>query len=441
MAIGKDPSKASMERATGIPKPYSFVFHPYKSWLDVIVSYLMTLLLPFASLAKLPANEDNEETKTTNQKLRDGLAKMDPSSNKPQITKWGEAMGEDIVQVTIKVPRNRDVLQEWGLPMDFKEGDLEKLPTDDILVTLRMPLSVCGKESLASTGKNEFGCRTLEDIDLSLLPNDVPFCISIHGGGLTIGTRYEAAPVSLTSDTSAAAGRPIIWASVEYSLAPTYVFPAAPMDCLTVLSYFIEKMPDRSFHMMGVSAGGNLAAVISMELYRRHPEKLASLTSLIPMIDPAGDSLSYYMNRSSSYAPSQWLRWCWRCYLALPSNEADDSVDIFLLKSLDKRLQHGSNRTAWEASPWQRSPLARLVDPTLDLPPGLSKDSAFPVIVLTNKGDPLHDDGIKLIRSLRDKGVNVKHLDHPGSHWLGTSLNAQRLKELVDAWKELVFGY
>lgn len=440
-------TEAKKDDSSSPPRPYGWWFHPYKTWVDVIVSWLLSCMMNLVAVAQGPALEDNDVTTAANAKMRAQMHDYAHLGAKPTLVKWAKGLGvDDMVEVTVAIPRRADLWQSWKINVnDAKTKELmaQNLRLEgDILVTLRMPMSVCSTNDQAvasTTDLNKFGCRTLETIEWAGLDAKAPLVMHFHGGGMTIGSRHDGDGLGVACEASLAAKKPLIFASVEYSLAPTHLFPSAPADALTVMDYFLEKMPGRALHLAGLSAGGNLALVCGMELHRRDPTKLGSLSAWSPLVDPASASLSYYMNRSSSLAPSAWIRWCWRCYLALPA-PGDEHVDILSLKTLDERLKHGSNETAWEKSPWRHTPLARLVDPTLDLPAGLESESAPPMTVVTNQGDPLHDDGVKLVEALCAKGVKVTHLDHNGSHWLGTYLDSKNYQALVEDWKEMLFG-
>ena len=85
-----------------------------------------------------------------------------------------------------------------------------------------------------------------------------------HGGGWVTGgiENYMSACLSM------AIGTGCMIASVDYRLAPEYKFPAAPEDCYAVAKEFfsgniIDVNPDKIV-LTGDSAGGNLAAVVSL---------------------------------------------------------------------------------------------------------------------------------------------------------------------------------
>jgi acetyl esterase/lipase len=89
--------------------------------------------------------------------------------------------------------------------------------------------------------------------------------IFYHGGGWVIGNidSYTAVCSNMAKQT----GHVVI--SIDYRLAPEYRFPTAPEDCYAVTkelfanaSFFDVKQEDIT--LIGDSAGGNLAAVVSL---------------------------------------------------------------------------------------------------------------------------------------------------------------------------------
>lgn len=86
-----------------------------------------------------------------------------------------------------------------------------------------------------------------------------------HGGGWVTGTidSYDA----VCADMAAMTG--CIVASVDYRLAPEHRFPAAPEDCYAVarelfLNSTLLGIQPSDIVLIGDSAGGNLAAVVSL---------------------------------------------------------------------------------------------------------------------------------------------------------------------------------
>ncbi len=90
--------------------------------------------------------------------------------------------------------------------------------------------------------------------------------IFFHGGGWVIGNidSYTAVCSNMAKQT----GHIVV--SVDYRLAPEYKFPAAPEDCYAVTREIFMKasalfeIRQEDITLIGDSAGGNLAAVVSL---------------------------------------------------------------------------------------------------------------------------------------------------------------------------------
>jgi len=92
-----------------------------------------------------------------------------------------------------------------------------------------------------------------------------PVLLFFHGGGWVTGTidSYDGVCGDMAAQTGC------VVASVDYRLAPEHRFPAAPEDCyaaareLFLHSGLLEAQPE-NIVLMGDSAGGNLAAAVSL---------------------------------------------------------------------------------------------------------------------------------------------------------------------------------
>lgn len=99
--------------------------------------------------------------------------------------------------------------------------------------------------------------------------------IYIHGGGWTIGTidSYSGACRNLANEFGC-----VVY-SIDYRLAPEHPYPAGFNDCLQAVEVLltpVEGEGDREWILMGDSAGGNLAAAVSLKLRddkKRLPDK------------------------------------------------------------------------------------------------------------------------------------------------------------------------
>lgn len=417
-----------------LAKPYSWYWHPEKTWLDLFLGFVLPLFMPFIKISSLPALTGNEDVKRLHIRVRGFMEQGATSGTKSAVTKWRKAMNKPIMQINYSVPR-KNLLKEWGL---YNEP-FEVPPEKDIPVMIRFPL-LKETNDVDQSRMNDSGCVEANEFDLKDLPADIPFVIYFYGGGMTIGVFNDADGLGLVVSTSEFESKPIIFAQSRYSQSPEYPFPVAVEEALTVVSHLLETCPNRRFHISGMSAGGNLATVATMEMHRRYPGRIASSLVCCPLLLPSANTESYYKDLYQRYLPVQWIRWAWRAYLQLGDPEKEEK-GLLELDSMDARLDYNSNRPAWEALSSKVGFPARLVSPSVDIPSGLENQKvAAKIVVMSNRGDPLRDDAADLVQTLESAGANVKHLDLSGSHWLGILFNKRDHALLVSSWRDSLFA-
>ncbi|MEM1526597.1 MAG: alpha/beta hydrolase [Ignisphaera sp.] len=160
--------------------------------------------------------------------------------------------------------------------------------------------------------------------------------------------------------------------SVGYRLAPKHKFPAAVVDSFDALKWVYENAEElggdkESICVMGVSAGGNLAAVVSL-LARDNGIKLRCQVLVTPVIgfDPFSESARLYGEKG--------------CRLSM------DTIVDFTLKYL------GNLKEAFNP----------LFTPILSDLSGLP-----PALIITAEKDALRDQGEAYAKRLSDYGVPV----------------------------------
>lgn len=143
------------------------------------------------------------------------------------------------VKKTYKTTRQLELLYAWlrGKPRDYEIWD-HAVTFEDHSVPVRL---------FVPEGTGPF-----------------PLMIYFHGGGWVTGgiENYTGVCADLSRVTGS------IVASVDYRLAPEHKFPAAPEDCYAVArTFFLERSLDVNpdeITLVGDSAGGNLAAAVSL---------------------------------------------------------------------------------------------------------------------------------------------------------------------------------
>ncbi|MBB2182272.1 alpha/beta hydrolase [Lachnospiraceae bacterium MD1] len=183
--------------------------------------------------------------------------------------------------------------------------------------------------------------------------------VFFHGGGWVIGNIDSYTTVC--SNMANMTGHIVV--SVDYRLAPEYKFPTAPEDCYAVTKAIFENadtfgVEKKNITLIGDSAGGNLAAVVSI-MARDRGEFMPSRQILLY---PSTDS------DHSQTSPYESVRENGTDFL-LTTKRICDFIDLY--KSSDEDL----------SNPY--------------LAPILSKDlSNQPrTLIITAQYDPLRDEG------------------------------------------------
>ena len=196
-----------------------------------------------------------------------------------------------------------------------------------------------------------------------------PVIVYFHGGGWVIG---ELDTVDRPVRSIALRTGSVV-VSVDYRLAPEHVYPAAFDDCYAATVWVAEHAAELGADparllVGGDSAGGNLAAAVSIAARDRGGPTIAAQLLLYPVTDFAFTTASYADNGEGYLLQRATMQWFWAHYLGA----GDLGKDPY-------------------AAP------AR-ADSLVGLPP------AF---VITAEFDPLRDEGEAYAVALSDAGVPV----------------------------------
>ncbi len=205
--------------------------------------------------------------------------------------------------------------------------DAARLPMDEVT-----PESMrAGYSALAAQGGAEMAevvDRVIPGPDGSDLPirsyrpygagERPPVVVYLHGGGWTIGDLQ-------THDEpcrALAAGTGAVVVSVDYRLAPEHPFPAAVDDAYAAACFVAGNAEDLGVDadrlvVAGDSAGGNLAAVVSLLARDRSGPTIALQVLIYPAVDFDFDSgrwPSLEENATGYFLHLETMRWFADCY-------------------------------------------------------------------------------------------------------------------------------
>lgn len=195
----------------------------------------------------------------------------------------------------------------------------------------------------------------------------LPVLVWYHGGGWVLGSLDGSDHTCRELANTAGC----IVVSVDYRLAPEHKFPACPDDCEAAYSWVCENAASlggdpRRVAVGGDSAGGNLAAVVSLRA-RDGGRPLPVFQLLIyPVTDSDFTRPSYVSNAEGYQLTLVSMQWFWEQYVS--SVEEMEHPHAAVLRAADL---HG-------------------------LPPAL---------IVTAEFDPLRDEGEAYGQRLREAGV------------------------------------
>jgi acetyl esterase len=169
-------------------------------------------------------------------------------------------------------------------------------------------------------------------------------------------------------------------ASVDYRLAPEHRYPVAAEDAFAATCWVARHgsqlgIDTGQLAVAGDSAGGNLAAVVSLMSRDRGGPALALQALIYPVTHHNLDTRSYREHADGYLLTRNAMRWFWNQYLQGPGDGAQPYASPLLAEELN------------------------------GLPPAL---------VITAEYDPLCDEGEAYAGRLREAGVPVTLTRYPG---------------------------
>ncbi len=254
------------------------------------------------------------------------------------------------------------------------------LPVEDARLAMR---DLFGKK------KNPVSVQHVEDRDISGPAGSIPIrlytpegegpfpvLVYFHGGGWVLGSIETHDPIC--RELAQAIGCVVV--SVDYRLAPEHPFPVPLEDCYAAVCWVARHAAEingdaQRIAVGGDSAGGNLAAAVTLTARDRGTPPIAYQLLIYPVTDHAFDTDSYQENGHGYFLTKDMMVWFWQHYL---SNK-----------------DHG---LCPQASPLRAQQVAGLPS----------------ALVLTAEFDPLRDEGEAYAEQLQAAGVPVVYRCYAG---------------------------
>jgi acetyl esterase len=207
---------------------------------------------------------------------------------------------------------------------------------------------------------------------------NLPAVMYFHGGGWVLGNfgTHERLVRELAAGTGAA------MVFVNYTPSPEARYPVAIEEAYAATRWVAERgaelgLDGRRLSVAGDSAGGNMAAAVTLLAKARGGPAIRHQVLFYPVTNAAFDTGSYEQFADGPWLTCPAMRWYWDNY----------TPDV-------------STRAASTASPLRAS-----LDELRGLPPAL---------VITGEADVLRDEGEAYAARLREAGVDVTAVRYEG---------------------------
>ena len=204
----------------------------------------------------------------------------------------------------------------------------------------------------------------------------LPVVHYLHGGGWVIADLdvYDASPRAIANAAKA------IVVSSHYRQAPEHKFPAAHEDSFAAYQWVLANAKalggdPQAVAVMGESAGGNMAAAITMMAKQKGVQMPVHQVLVYPVANYAFDTASYQENADAKPLGKAGMQWFFKHYMR--SAKDGDNPLLSIIKAND----------------------------VSGLPPAT---------VITAAIDPLRSDGKAYADKLKEAGVKVDYRNYEG---------------------------
>lgn len=338
-------------------------------------NHLKPIILACGAAVLLSACTNGTKTTTvTDSSMNDStqVAMLKPAGPAPE---WGKTIKPEMQVVIEKLSSYGDKPIETLSASDARKNHT---PTDAVMDVAKQNNIVVPVAKVDTIGRDidvEGGKIHLRVYTPKVGNGPYPLIVYYHGGGFVIANLdvYHASAQALAEQVGA------VVVSVAYRLAPENKFPTAHNDAFTAYEWAVKNAVDlkadpAKIAVVGESAGGNLAANVSIMARNKHIMLPVHEVLIYPIAQADMNTKSYNL-----YANAK------------PLNKA--MMSWFTEKYLNSMIE-------------AQEPKISLVNANLK---GLPSTT-----IITAEIDPLHDDGIMLADKLKAAGVKVDTKNYEG---------------------------
>lgn len=231
-------------------------------------------------------------------------------------------------------------------------------------------------------------------------PSGCDALVFYHGGGWVLGNIAAVDP--LCAALAEESGCVVV--SVDYRLAPEYKFPIPLDDCYAALRWTVDHadslgIDPKRIAVGGDSAGGNLAAAVSLMARDREEMLPAAQILIYPVTDYRFQTPSYIEHAEGTNLTLEKMQWFW---------------DQYLDGALSGESPYASVLRAADFS---------------GLPPTLVQTAGY---------DPLRDEGERYAVRLREAGVTPVTMTRYDGMIHGFIKNFRNWPDATEAFREIV---
>lgn len=162
-----------------------------------------------------------------------------------------------------------------------------------------------------------------------------PLIVYYHGGGWVIADldTYDASPRALVNAVRA------VVISAHYRQAPEHKFPAAHEDAFAAYKWVLEHAKElkgnpKQIAIVGESAGGNMAAAVSVMARDQKIQMPVHQVLIYPIADDKLNTASYIENAKAKPLSRPAMQWFFKQYLNTPAEGNNHLISLLSEKNL-----------------------------------------------------------------------------------------------------------